>query len=337
MNYSSQQQEMHHTQPCRGTVLLLGFNEERGCFLEECLKNEYYKVFNEPDAAALTTAIRIVQPHLIILDLTGDCSGEFYTIQHIKELESASFIPLLCLTEKDDPLFRMMACQEGADDVLCATLPDSTFIGRVDRMVHMSSLDELLNLNRSIFSVSTAPLPMMSSERTLYEESIFDYFRKTIEILSENKLSLLKSREEMDDLCDEKPSIEREIEEKEDIRTFKNSLASFSQNNPIESGIWKKIEVTVSEALANVLKYAGRGKISVYKNGTTLFVRVDDYGKGLKYRELLRSLFIRDFNRQRIHRLGYPLMMELCDTLFLFTSGTGTSLLLKFALQDRGI
>jgi anti-sigma regulatory factor (Ser/Thr protein kinase) len=114
-------------------------------------------------------------------------------------------------------------------------------------------------------------------------------------------------------------------------------MASFSAHNPIKPDIWKRIEVTVSEALANVLKYAGRGKIAFYNNSTTLLVRVDDYGNGMKYKELLRSLFIRDHNSQRIHRLGYPLMMELCDRLFLFTSCCGTSLLLKFALPDRGI
>jgi anti-sigma regulatory factor (Ser/Thr protein kinase) len=95
------------------------------------------------------------------------------------------------------------------------------------------------------------------------------------------------------------------------------------------------LTLCASEAATNALKHAGGGRVSLDYEGETVRVRVADQGSGIDQLQLPRATLLKGYSTRASMGLGFTLMHELADRLYLNTGPHGTTVILEMALQRR--
>lgn len=97
-----------------------------------------------------------------------------------------------------------------------------------------------------------------------------------------------------------------------------------------------RAQVAVAEAIGNVFKHAGRGRLELRRLAGALRVIVADQGPGIPL-DLLPQAFLMDgFSTKVSLGKGYTLMLQYMDRLLVATSGDGTTLILEKQLPAKG-
>jgi DNA-binding response OmpR family regulator/anti-sigma regulatory factor (Ser/Thr protein kinase) len=315
----------------RGTVLFFQKESLLCKKVKKCLQKDNFYVHIGQDERAIEELVGEICPDIVFLDLAREDECEFATLRALKKCVKGNYIPVVFISENEDENERLRIFEEGADDLISPPFSKADFLSRVDTLFQIRQLAELSESCRQITLELKKNVEV--KERAERDESaIFDYLQKNLSILSRSRLKLVHKKEEIDILCQGEPLILHNIFERDDVRRIKELLAFHVKESFCKKDRWQDLVVSTSEAVANVMKYAGKGKITVTKNGCTFFVRIDDYGSGMDMRDLLRSIFIKTYSRPRVHRLGYPLMMQLADQLMLCSDCSGTTLVLQFLL-----
>lgn len=90
----------------------------------------------------------------------------------------------------------------------------------------------------------------------------------------------------------------------------------------------------VSEAATNVVKYGPPGKMSIRVEDDAVHVRLDDTGPGISFTNLPKAVLLSGFSMgpNPSLGLGYSVMLEMCDCVYLCTGDQiGTSLILEMS------
>lgn len=82
--------------------------------------------------------------------------------------------------------------------------------------------------------------------------------------------------------------------------------------------------LAVAEAATNAIKHAGGGCCELCQAADRLVARVSDHGKGIRPEDLPRTIFVPGFSTKVSLGMGYTLMLELVDDLWLATGPAGT-------------
>ena len=313
----------------KGRILLASAGSSDFASLACCLERSHYQVILKQECACVKDEIHAVSPDLLILDYHEEQGSDFALLRSIKEMDSGDFLPVILASCNEDLLEKLRIFEEGADDLVCNPSGQSEFLCKVDMLLHMRLLIDIYN--HSVTVGKTLQKHSSQGENTGVEATkVQEYLIKWVDLLSENKILLHFDRDNLNRSDGSPPILQENICTKDDIKRTKE-LMVFSVKAPaLEKEKWNSIITSISEALSNVIKYARTGTISVRKTHDTLDIQIDDQGPGISYKNILRSIYIKRFSRQRIHGLGYPLMMELADKMQLGTCPSGTSLLLQF-------
>lgn len=87
----------------------------------------------------------------------------------------------------------------------------------------------------------------------------------------------------------------------------------------------------VSEAATNVVKYGPPGLMKVKAEESGIHVRLDDVGPGIAFANLPKAVLLSGYSAGQTPSLGlgYSVILELCDCVYLSTGSKGTSLILE--------
>ena len=87
----------------------------------------------------------------------------------------------------------------------------------------------------------------------------------------------------------------------------------------------------VSEAATNVVKYGPPGSMSVRVEEDGVHFRLDDVGPGIAFTNLPKAVLLSGYSVGAAPSLGlgYSVMLEMCDCVYLCTGSDGTSLILE--------
>lgn len=315
----------------RGTIAIIDSQKACTAILSKNLEKEHYEVLSASYEDAPEQFIREHHPDMVFLDFRAEKSADFKVLKFLRAWENTGYIPALLISDREDELERMRTFEEGADDLIAAPrIP--LIICEVDILLYLRSLIDLTGRYEQLFSEleDRASVP----ERTqIQKTAIFNYLRNSVKLISDNRLSLIRSNKEIDELTGDAIAVmEQNILSGDDIKRAKELLAYFSLELGLDKEQWNRLIVSVSEALSNIIKYAGSGRVSLLRRDKNIFLRIEDEGPGLPFKDMLRSIFIKKFRKQRIHQLGFPLMMELVDHISLYTGISGTTLLMEFRL-----
>ena len=164
------------------------------------------------------------------------------------------------------------------------------------------------------------------------DESVFRFYRKLLLALTRNKLSLVPDESEIcvpDGL--EKFS-EHEISGPEDLESIKSDVDGRLRGMKVDESKVFDVVVSVSEAVSNVLKHAERGVFRGYASNDLCFVVVSDCGAGMRLNEIPLSVQKGRSSKDSLG-MGFSIMLELADLLYLCTGSDGTALGLSISLK----
>lgn len=126
---------------------------------------------------------------------------------------------------------------------------------------------------------------------------------------------------------------EQAVETEGDIKAVRDLIQQIGQRAGMTGGRIEDLCLCASEAATNALKHAGSGRVWLDYDETLVRVRVMDAGTGIDPLQLPRATLMRGYSTRASMGLGFTLMHELADRIYLHTGPQGTTLILEMSIR----
>ena len=168
-------------------------------------------------------------------------------------------------------------------------------------------------------------------ERSL-EEQKNRFYRETILSATQGKL----------DICDAaniEPYIleaQREIEVRTpaDVGLARQTVEAFCREHGLEDDALYWFMLATVEAATNALRHGGRGQVYAGTTGGSVWVAVSDRGTGIESLILPKAVLRSGFSTKPSMGLGYSVMLDVADHVFLKTDRGGTVVVLVKSVEE---
>jgi anti-sigma regulatory factor (Ser/Thr protein kinase) len=157
------------------------------------------------------------------------------------------------------------------------------------------------------------------------------FYRDILCAVTNGKLTLC-DREEIEQFWSW-PGESCPVRTERDIRGVREVVSWTGQAAGLPRDRLEDLCLCASEAATNALKHAGGGEAHVILTPTAVRVRIEDRGGGIDTFQLPHATLMKGFSTRASMGLGFTLMHELADRLYLTTSRQGTTLIMEMALQ----
>lgn len=147
------------------------------------------------------------------------------------------------------------------------------------------------------------------------------FYREVIRCVTRDKFHLVEAAEIPD------PGallLERTLASFEDDPRLRRDLREAVRQAGMDRDAVEDLVLAVGEAVTNAVKHAGGGWCGVYRRAGGLVVRVSDRGTGIHADTLPASILQPGFSRAASLGMGYTLMLEMVDRIWLATERDGT-------------
>lgn len=215
------------------------------------------------------------------------------------------------------------------------TLIQKASIENLDYEIMLKDSDELSQLEEVIIQiinkVSEYGVRMRSELLTQrkQKEEIFNVYKDVIYAVTQGKLLLINQEEIKDFLNQGNLLAEITINKPEDVGVCRDLARKFLThylNDPIKI---KKIILAVSEGATNVIKHAQNGKFSIIEYNGYLRLIFNDRGPGMPYDKIPHMVLFKGFSTKISLGCGFSLIYHCSDKLGIYTSSSGTTLILE--------
>jgi anti-sigma regulatory factor (Ser/Thr protein kinase) len=136
---------------------------------------------------------------------------------------------------------------------------------------------------------------------------------------------VLLSPDEVGAVIMEEVSVPYEIREPGELSSARATVAGILGDIDGLEGLL----VAFSEGATNMLKHAGGGTCQVAKAEKKVQLVLSDKGPGIDFRQLPKAALVPGFSTTQTLGLGFTLMMELTDRIYLCVSPAGTTVVLE--------
>lgn len=158
------------------------------------------------------------------------------------------------------------------------------------------------------------------------------FYRDALNALTSGKLVFCE-RDELDEHwedCGEEVA-NLDLVENADVPTSRHIAEELMKANGFLEERVFDMATCVSEAATNVVKYGPPGKMIVKVEDEAIHFRLDDVGPGIAFSNLPKAVLLSGFSMGSTPSLGlgYSVMLEMCDCVYLCTGNDGTSLILE--------
>jgi len=157
------------------------------------------------------------------------------------------------------------------------------------------------------------------------------FYRDILCAVTNGKLTLC-DREELDQYW-AGPCVCQPVQDESDVRRVRQAVSEAGLSVGLPDERVQDLCLCASEAATNALKHAGSGEASLTVTPSAIRVRVEDRGSGIDPFHLPRATLMKGYSTRASLGLGFTLMHELADHLYLTTNGDGTTLILEVVLQ----
>lgn len=121
-----------------------------------------------------------------------------------------------------------------------------------------------------------------------------------------------------------------------DYETARLKVLEVGQEVGLRGDALSDLGMAYGEAASNAVKHGVDGRCAIYADVDRVLVRIQDDGPGIRMEDLPSSLFERGYSTRVSLGMGYTIMLELADALWLSTDSRGTILQIeKSALGSR--
>ncbi|HEX3000156.1 MAG TPA: cache domain-containing protein, partial [Armatimonadota bacterium] len=213
---------------------------------------------------------------------------------------------------------------------------DRVLLRRIDSLVHITKQlsagdlsartalprgrDELDQLAHA-FDEMAGSLQGAQQQLLAAEAEKKQFMREVVLAVTEGKFHLVDA--------DEIPTVGQPVvtialEEAGSYRALRHRLQEIAVNAGITPEAAAEMVLAVGEASTNAVKHAGGGQCTIYVSPDRVVARVRDQGPGIRPENLAGTLLQPGFSTKISLGMGYTLMLELMDILWLATSSEGT-------------
>ena len=126
-----------------------------------------------------------------------------------------------------------------------------------------------------------------------------------------------------------------EIRGRDDYRLIRHRISEIGKDLGMDHDNASALVQAAGEAVTNTLKHAPNGRCQIFAESDRLIVRVSDTGPGIKAEDLAATILLPGFSTKVSLGMGYTLMLELADCVWLSTGPEGTTVQLEKAFAPR--
>ncbi|MEJ8545747.1 ATP-binding protein [Brevibacillus borstelensis] len=121
------------------------------------------------------------------------------------------------------------------------------------------------------------------------------------------------------------------IQSAEDLASLRTECRRIMETTGIEEKRKFQYIVAVNEAATNTLKHGSGGTVTIHVASPENVIRVivHDHGNGILLEELPRATLRQGYSSKHSLGVGFHVMLQFCDRLYLGTSPSGTRLVLE--------
>lgn len=158
------------------------------------------------------------------------------------------------------------------------------------------------------------------------------FYRDVIRSVTHDKLHLVDRSEIPDEGT---VRIEGDLTSPEEDRAARTAIRAVAGEAGMDREAVQQLTLAVGEATTNAVKHATKGRFTIATTEDRVIVRVSDHGPGISTENLPASLLQAGFSTKVSLGMGYTLMLELVDRVFLTTGPEGTVIQLEKFIQPE--
>lgn len=163
------------------------------------------------------------------------------------------------------------------------------------------------------------------------EEAKRQFYRGTIFSVTDGKLNLV-SYEELEDMM-ECSAIELNLVEENDLSRLRNLCKIIAKQEGMPEDRSTALVMAVGEAAANAIKHAKGGTAKICVVEGCVQVSIQDSGPGMDTLVLPKATLMSRFSTKPSMGLGYSIILDSVDTVYLATGKEGTWVLMRQAVK----
>lgn len=188
-----------------------------------------------------------------------------------------------------------------------------------------------VNLKRAIIGGQNRVLAVVRdiTDRKQTEEALrreqehkLQFYRQTIMAATDGKL-IITERSEVERLAGA-PLAVWEIHQADELRVIRHEIEKVAQSLGMAEDRVSELLVAAGEAITNAVKHAGGGSVSMHKTDESVMVVVSDKGPGIPALALPEVALRRGYSTTGTLGMGYKIMIQLMDKVYLATDESGT-------------
>ncbi|MDQ2732622.1 MAG: ATP-binding protein, partial [Armatimonadota bacterium] len=157
--------------------------------------------------------------------------------------------------------------------------------------------------------------------------------RDMIHSVTDGKLNLCESPEIKDRLGDQVLTLS--VSNPSDVSRCRQALSQAAFDAGMTADRKGDFELCVGEAATNCVQHGGGGHLELYVAGSSLQVRVCDGGPGIHSSLLPRATLLKGYSTKTSLGVGFSVIINLCDHLYLSTSEGGTDFLVEMSMDRK--
>ncbi len=170
---------------------------------------------------------------------------------------------------------------------------------------------------------------LMSTEVQAAQERQLRFFQEITRLATNNRLRLVDPHEIPAPEGSPLP-----IREARDGARMRRTAAGVAATTEMPQSRRDDLTLAVGEAVSNVLKHAGQGIGHVWRRDDTVYVFIADTGRGITLENLPKAL-TPGWSSEPSLGMGFTLMLEMVDTLWLSTGAFGTTVCVEKSIAPR--
>jgi HD-GYP domain-containing protein (c-di-GMP phosphodiesterase class II)/anti-sigma regulatory factor (Ser/Thr protein kinase) len=204
-----------------------------------------------------------------------------------------------------------------------------------EEIVHDTFTDKQRTWDIHAHSLGNGDVTIFAHDITPYlgyrkqlEKSILESYVVLVNILSEGKINLHVSLEELENQLGELLH-EIQISKNSDVPKSREIIKSIlEQHMPNLDSM--KVQVAVTEAVTNVLKHATGGQLFIYLKENQLQFFISDKGSGIPLHEIPKTILVSGYSSKRSLGQGFKMIGKFSDRVQIHTSSQGTQVLIEY-------
>lgn len=159
------------------------------------------------------------------------------------------------------------------------------------------------------------------------EEEKLAFYRRTIAAATGGKL-IVTDGHDIEKVAG--PAVASwEIRVADDIRGIRGDIERIASDMGFDQSRCERLGIALGEAITNVLKHAGEGEASLHKTDDGVIAVVSDRGPGIPALALPDVALTRGYSTAETLGVGYKVMIEFTDRVYLATGADGTTVALE--------